>query len=112
MSKAYIVYQSWNTCDDYSTIAVFLDEKKCDDFIADKNKDWYEDDKKESECKRCRGYDEDCYSYPDEDIFNLKDVCDRADIGTDRYGIYCGNDMSNGNRSSDYYWKREVVLIE
>ena len=37
MSKAYIVYQSWNTCDDYSTIAVFLNEKKCDDFIADKN---------------------------------------------------------------------------
>lgn len=111
MRKAYIVYQSWNTCDDSSPIAVFLDEKKCDEFIAEKNKDWYEDDRREEECKKCRGCKHD-WEDAEDGVFLLKETCGRADIGTDRYGMYCENDMHEYHRrSSDYYSKYEVDLM-
>ena len=79
--KAYIVYQSWSTCDDSSPIAVFLDEKKCDEFINEKNKDWNEDNRKQDECTKCRGCDKNNYGDPEENIFRLKDICGRAIIG-------------------------------
>lgn len=111
-NKAYIVYESWNTCNDSSPIAIFLDEKKCDDFIREKNRDWKEDDRKQDECTKCRGCDKDEYGDPKENTFKLKDICGRANIGTDRYGMYCENDVHNyHNRSSNYYSKYEVDLL-
>ena len=113
MSKAYIVYQSWNTCDDSSPIAVFLDEKKCDEFIAEKNKDWYEDDRRMEECSRCRRCNINPFSEPEENVFDLQNLCGRAKIDKDRYGMYCENDCSEyHHRSSDYYSKYEVDLID
>lgn len=110
--KAYIVYESWNTCDDSSPIAVFLDEKKCDEFIKDKNKDWEEDDRRQEECEKCRGCDEDSFGIASDDTFLLKDKCGRASIGTDRYGMYCDNDSHEyHSRSSNYYSKYVVDLV-
>lgn len=111
--RAYIVYESWNTCDDSSPIAIFLDEKKCDDFIREKNKNWKEDDRRQDECTKCRGCDKDEYGDPKENTFKLKDICGRAKIGTDRYGMYCENDAHEyHHRSSNYYSKYEVDLID
>lgn len=112
MSKAYIVYQSWNALDDSSPIAVFLDEKKCDEFIAEKNKDWYEDNRRKEECEECR-----CCDYWHDEakdgVFLLKDACGRANIKNDRYGMYCENDMYEYHRcSSDYYSKYEIDLMD
>ena len=109
--RAYIVYESWNTCDDSSPIAVFLDEKKCDEYIAEKNKDWKEDDKKQEECEKCRGCNDD-YDNAKDGVFLLKDTCKRASIGTDRYGMYCDNDQHEyHSRSSNYYSKYAVDLM-
>lgn len=112
-NKAYIVYESWNTCDDSSPIAVFLDEKKCDEFINRKNRAWKEDDRRQDECTKCRGCDKDNYGDSKENTFRLKDVCGRASIGTDRYGMYCENDAHEyHSRSSNYYSKDEVELFK
>jgi len=112
-NKAYIVYESWNICNDSSPIAVFLDEKKCDEFISKKNKDWKEDDRKQDECSKCRGCNKNYYNDPKENTFRLKDVCGRASIGTDRYGMYCENDVHEyHDRSSNYYSKYEVELFK
>lgn len=112
MSKAYIVYESWNTCDDSSPIAVFLDEKKCDEFIAEKNKDWYEDDRRMEECSKCRGCDRNPFDEPEEYTFDLQNSCGRAKIDRDRYGMYCENDAHEYyKRSSNYYSKYEVDLM-
>ena len=108
---AYIVYESWNICDDSSPIAVFLNEKKCDDFIKEKNKDWEDDDKKQEECEKCRGCNDD-YGNAKDDVFLLKDTCKRASIGTDRYGMYCDNDQHEyHSRSSNHYSKYVVDLM-
>lgn len=109
MSKAYIVYRYY---DDSSPIAVFLDEKKCDEFITEKNKAWYEDDRLEKKCRECRGCKNE-WDYAEDGVFLLKDICERASIGTDRYGVYCENDLHEyRQRSSDYYSKYEVDLME
>ena len=110
--KAYIVYESWNTCDDSDPIAVFLDEKKCDEFIAKKNKDWKEDDRKQDECTKCRGCDKTDYGDVKENTFLLKDICGRASIGKDRYGMYCDNDVHEyHSRNSNYYSKYAVDVM-
>ena len=110
--KAYIVYQSWNTCDDSSPIAVFLNEKKCDAFIKEKNKDWEEDNRRYDECSKCRGCDKSDYGDALEDTFLLKDICGRASIGTDRHGMYCKNDAHEyHSRNSDCYSKYAVDLM-
>jgi len=112
ISKAYIVYQSWNVCNDSSPIAVFLDEKKCDEFIKEKNKDWYEDDRRMEECEKCRAC-HDNYGNVRDGVYLLKDTCGRANIGVDRYGMYCENDVHEYHqRQSDYYSKYEVDLID
>ena len=112
MNKAYIVYQSWDTCDDSNPIAVFLDENKCNEFITEKNKAWYEDNKREKQCMECRGCKHDLDDAED-GVFLLKDTCGRANIGTDRYGVYCENDLHEyKQRSSDYYSKRKVDLMD
>ena len=108
---AYIVYESWGVSDDSSPIAVFLDEKKCDEFIAKKNKDWKEDDRKQEECEKCRGCNDD-YGNAQDGVFLLKDTCKRASIGTDRHGMYCDNDQHEYyNRSSNHYSKYAVDLM-
>ena len=107
MSKAYIVYQSWNTCDDSSPIAVFLNEKKCDEFITEKNKDWYEDDRRMEECKTCRGCKND-WDDVEDGVFLLKETCNRANIEIDRYGMYCGNDMHEYHERSSLFFQRYV----
>lgn len=110
--KAYIVYESWQTCDDSSPIAVFLDEKKCDEFIEEKNKDWKEDDRRMEECEKCRGCDG-SYGSAKAGVFLLKDTCGRANIGTDRYGMYCDNDAHEyHSRSSNHYSKWAVDLLD
>lgn len=110
--KAYIVYESWNTCDDSDPIAVFLDEKKCDEYIAEKNKDWKEDDRRQDECSKCRCCDKDDYGNVKENTFLLKDICGRASIGKDRYGMYCDNDSHEyHSRNSNYYSKYAVDLM-
>ena len=112
MNKAYIVYESLGYCADSSPIMVFLDEKKCDEFIAEKNKDYYEDIRREKECKRCRGCKND-WDNAEDGVFLLKDTCGRASIGTDRYGMYCENDAYERQQySSNYYSKYEVDLME
>ena len=110
MSKAYIVFESWSTTDDSSPIAVFLDEKKCDEFIAEKNKSWNEELRQLKECIKCRGCVDE-YDNPDNGVFLLKTTCGRSDIETDRYGLYCRNDLFKYRScSSNHYSKFEVDL--
>ena len=111
MSKAYIVFESWNVCDDDSPIAVFLDEEKCDEFIKERNKDWEEDNRRLERCKKCRDCDD--YDMAKDDVFLFKDTCEMANIGIDRHGMYCENEtLSYYNRSSNYYSKYEVKLMD
>lgn len=109
MSKAYIVYESWNICDDASPIKVFLDKDKCEKFVNEKNIDWNKDLEKIERCRTCRQFDRYCES---DNVFDLKDLCLDASIEEDRYGLYCENDMSEGNNTANYYSFIEVDLEE
>ena len=64
------------------------------------------------ECTKCRGC-KDEWDDAEDGVFSLKDACGRANIGTDRYGVYCENDMHEYHqRSSDYFSKYEVDLMD
>lgn len=110
--KAYIVYEYQITWDDSFPIAVFLDEQKCDEFIKEKNKAWEEDHKKYEECCKCRNGDSWGYHNNEDDVFLLKDSCDRAKIEKDRHGLYCENEINYYGIESKHYTKTVVDLIE
>lgn len=115
MSKAYIVYQSWGTCDDSSILGIFLDKTKANAYVSDhmipRNKELEQHEK----CKICRCCDKaDYHCTHDYDyIFNLENDCINAKIGEDRYGKYCENDISDFySLSTSTFWASEVEIIE
>ena len=93
-------------------IPVFLGLFNVDEYIAEKNKDWKEDDRRQDECTKCRCCDKTDYGDAKENTFLLKDICGRASIGKDRYGMYCDNDVHEyHSRNSNYYSKYAVDLM-
>ena len=112
MSKVYLVYQSWGTCDDSSIVGAFLDEKQADDYIFEHRKPRVEDEKQHEKCRKCRRCDTKKYG-DDNEYFDLRNKCDKAKIGKDRNGKYCENDLSEYYYiNSDDYWKNEVELLD
>lgn len=113
MSKAYIVKHSLGICDDYSTVGVIFDEAKRDKYIEDHNKPRKLAEEKHEKCKRCRKCDD--YDTPQDNVFLYKEDCIEAKIGTDRHGMYCGNDKSNYYEaldSTNEYFYEETELLE
>jgi hypothetical protein len=104
MEKAYLVYGSWGICDDSSVVGVFLDEIKADAYVEEHGRQRKEEEQVYEKCHKCRR---------DREIFEFKNTCDKAEIKTDRHGLYCENDMSDWYNcvGSNSYWKEEVDII-
>jgi hypothetical protein len=110
MAKAYLIYESWSNTADSSIVGVFLDEKKADEYIEEHGKLRKEENARYEKCYKCRCNN--CAN-EDEEIFLLKDSCDKAIIKEDRHGLYCENDDSDFYEtvSSDDFWKVEKDIL-
>jgi len=107
IGKAYVIYESWGTCDDSSVIGVFLDENKANEYIKERNKDREKETEYYGKCSKCRKTTE------DKEIFKYENSCKNAVIKEDRHGLYCENDMSDFySMSSNSYWKVETNILE
>lgn len=114
MSKVYLVWESWGTCDDKSCVGAFLNEEKADQYIEEhmipRNKELEQHEK----CKVCRCCNEHDlhYSHKYNEVFRLENECPVAKIGTDRNGKYCENDISDYySMESNSYWKTSYKII-
>lgn len=70
----------------------------------------YEQEKKiRDQCYECRRYEEEDY-HQENEMFRLKDTCERASIHKDRHGDYCKNDETAQYYGyvSDWYMYREI----
>lgn len=114
MSQVYLVYESWGICDDESCVGAFLDEAEADKYISEhmipRNRELEQHEK----CKRCRCCDEEDYHYTHkyDEVFRLKNECQNAEIGIDRNGKYCDNDISDYySMNTNNYWKVPIEII-
>ena len=112
MSKVYLVYKSWGSCNDSSIVGAFLDEKQADNYVSEHRKQRAEDEEQHEKCRKCRRCDTKRYGDNNE-YFDLRNKCDKAKIEKDRNGKYCKNDLSDYYHiDSDDYWKNEVELLD
>lgn len=111
MSKAYLVYKSYGY-DDSIIVGAFLDEKQADKYVFEHRKQRAEEEKQYKKCRKCRRCDNKKYDDNNE-YFDLRNKCDKAEIRKDRNGKYCKNDSSDYyDLKADDYWKNEVNLLD
>ncbi len=114
MSKVYLVYESWGTCDDSSCVGAFLNEGKADAYIEEHMIPRNNELKQLERCGKCRCRDKDNYNYSHEydEVFLLENECALAQIGTDRHGKYCENEIEEYYRmNTNSYWKVPIEII-
>lgn len=109
MSKAYIVYKSWQSCDDYSAVGVFLDEAKADEYVKENMIPREKEENQIEKCIKCTRHR--TTHNDDTKYFDFETSCEFSKINTDRNGKYCENEKDYYSQSTNMYWKEEVEII-
>ena len=114
MSKVYLVYESWGTCDDSNCIGAFLDENKANEYVNEHMKPREKELEQLKLCDKCRCRDKKDYDYTHDydETFLLENECPLAKIGVDRNGKYCENEIEEYyNMYTNSYWVVPIEII-
>ena len=102
MKKLYIIVCQEETGLEWSVREAYLDEGRCDQRVAELDRDFREHQRRAGACRRC--------TPGNEGAFLLRGECPHARIERDRFGDYCENYCGADGECPPHYAKRSVTL--